>query len=37
MLLDAYAPINKYKLKFKPKPWITLRLQNSISVKNTNY
>ena len=40
MLLDAYAPlkrINKYKLKFKSKPWITLRLQNSISVKNTNY
>ena len=36
-LLDTYAPlkrINKYKLKFKPKPWITLGLQKSISVKN---
>ena len=29
MLLDTYAPlkkINKYKLKFKSKPWITLGL-----------
>ena len=37
MLLDIYAPlkrINKYKLKFKSKPWITLGLQKSISVKN---
>ena len=37
MLLDTYAPlerINKYKMKFKSKPWITLRLQKSISVKN---
>ena len=37
MLLDSYAPlkkINKYKLKFKSKPWITLCLQKSISVKN---
>ena len=37
MLLDAYAPlkrINKFKLKFKCKPWIALRLQKSISVKN---
>ena len=37
MLLDTYAPlkrIHKYKLKFKSKPWITLGLQNSISVKN---
>ena len=37
MLLDTYAPlnrINKYKLKFKSKLWITLGLQNSISVKN---
>ena len=35
MLLDTYAllkRINKYKLKFKSKPWITL--QKSISVKN---
>ena len=37
MLLDTYAPlkkINKYKLKFKSKRWITLGLQKSISVKN---
>ena len=37
MLIDTYAPlkrINKYKLKFKSKPWITLGLQKSISVKN---
>ena len=37
ILLDAYAPLqrtNKYKLKFKSKPWITLGLQKSISVKN---
>ena len=37
MLLDTYAPlkkINKYKLKFKSKPWITFSLQKSISVKN---
>ena len=39
MLLDTYAPlkrINKYKLKFKSKPWITFGLQKSISRK-TNY
>ena len=37
MLLDTYAPlkrINKYKLKFKSKPWTTLGLQKSISAKN---
>ena len=37
MLLDTYAPlkrINKYKLKFKSKRWITFGLQKSISVKN---
>ena len=37
MLIDTYAPlkrINKYKLKFKPKPWITFDLQKSMSVKN---
>ena len=36
MLLETYAPlkrINKYKLKFKSKPWITLGLRKSISVK----
>ena len=35
VLLDTYAPlkrINKYKMKFKSKPWITL--QKSVSVKN---
>ena len=37
MLLDAYAPLKRvkeYKLKFKSKPWMTLSLQKSISVKN---
>ena len=37
MLLDTYATlkrINKYELKFKSKPWITLGLQKSISIKN---
>ena len=37
MFLDTYAPlkrVKKYKLKSKPKPWITLGLQKSISVKN---
>ena len=37
MLLATYAPlkrINKYKLPFKSKPWITLDLQKSTSVKN---
>ena len=37
MLLDIYAPlkrVNKYKTKFKSKPWITLGLQKSISVGN---
>ena len=36
MLLDTDAPlkiINKYKLKLKSKPWITLGLQKSMSVK----
>ena len=39
MLLDTYAPlkrINKYKLKFKSKPWITMGLQKSISVKTNS-
>ena len=37
MLIDTYGPlkrINKYKLKFKSKPCITLGLQKSIPVKN---
>ena len=34
MLLDSYAPLKKYKLKFKSKPWITLGLQKSTSVKS---
>ena len=37
ILLDTYAllkRINKYKTKFKSKPWINLGLQKSISVKN---
>ena len=36
-MLDIYAPlrsINKYKLKFKSYPWITLGLRKLISVKN---
>ena len=37
ILLDTYASFkraNKYKMKFKSKPWITLGLQKPISVKN---
>ena len=37
ILLDTNAPlkrVKKYKLRFKSKPWITLGLQKSISVKN---
>ena len=33
---DAHAPLkifNKYKLKFRTKPWITPALQKSISIK----
>ena len=36
-ILDEHAPwieINKYKLKFKSKPWITHAIQKSITVKN---
>ena len=36
-ILDEHAPlkrVNKYKLKFKSKPWITPAIQKSISVKN---
>ena len=35
--MDVHAPlrkVNKYKLKFKAKPWITPALQKSISIKN---
>ena len=37
MLLDIYVSlknINKYKLKFKANPWITLGLQELLSMKN---
>ena len=37
-ILDAHVPlkkVNKYKLKFKEKPWITPALQKSISTKNS--
>ena len=40
MLLDTFAPlkrVNKYKMKFKSKPWITLKkqlLKNFISKKD---
>ena len=36
-ILDLYAPlkkISKQKLKFRNKPWITLGLQKSVSIKN---
>ena len=36
-ILDVHAPlkkVNKYKLKFKTKPWITPALQKSIFNKN---
>ena len=36
-ILDVHAPlkkVNKYKLKFKTKIWITLALQKSISIKS---
>ena len=36
-ILDEHAPlkrVNKYKLNFKSKPWITPAIQKSISVKN---
>ena len=36
MLFNTYAPlqrINKCKMKFKSKPWITLGLQKSIPKK----
>ena len=35
--MDVDGPlkkVNKYKLKFKKKPWITPALQKSISIKN---
>ena len=37
ILLDTHAPlkrIDKYKLRFKSKPWIALGLQKSVLVKN---
>ena len=37
ILLDTYALleiIDKYKLRFNYKPWKTLGLQKSISIKN---
>ena len=40
MMLDTFAPLKrfkKYKLKFNSKPWITLGLQKSISVKKITY
>ena len=36
-VLNKYAPlknINKYKLRFKNKPWITSGIQKSIYIKN---
>ena len=37
ILLDIYEPlkrIDKYKLRFKSNPWMTLCLQISVLVKN---
>ena len=37
ILLDTYASlkrVKKYKVKFRSRPWITLGLQKSISLKN---
>ena len=37
-IIDSNAPfkrVNKYKLRFKTKPWITPALQKSVSVKNS--
>ena len=31
----SYKKVNKYKLRFKIKPWITMELQKSICVKNS--
>ena len=36
-IFDEHVPlkhVNKYKLKFKSKPWITPAIQKCISVKN---
>ena len=37
-ILDEHAPlkkVNKYKLKFQTKPWLTPALQESIFIKNS--
>ena len=37
-ILDEHAPlkkVNKYKLKFQTKPWLTPALQKSIFIKNS--
>ena len=39
-LLNTYAPykkVNKYKIRFKAKPWITIALQKSIAIKNSYF
>ena len=36
-ILSKYAPfkkVNKYKLRFKNKPWITSGIQKSVYIKN---
>ena len=36
-VLNKYAPlkkVNKYKLRFKKKPWITSGIQKSVYIKN---
>ena len=32
---NPFKKVNKYKLRFKTKPWITPALQKSVSVKNS--
>ena len=39
-ILNEHAPlewVNKYKLKFRSKPWITPAIQKSVSVKTICY
>ena len=31
----SYKKVNKYKLRFKIKPWITMELQKSVCVKKS--
>ena len=35
--MPLYKKVNKYKLRFKAKPWITIGLQKSIAIKNSYF